>query len=78
MNIDKLIQNYENRINNLIDTNYNTFYIQPIKNKGFTISPDKHGVVFNGDVIAVARDLQELESIINAISFTLQGAIKKW
>ena len=71
MNIDKLIQNYENKINNLIDTKYNTFYIQPIKNKGFAISPDKYGVVFNGDLIAVARDLQELENIVNAIHFML-------
>lgn len=67
MDIDKMIQHYENKINNLLNSDYNYFYVQPYRSKNFAISGDKYGAILNGQQIAVARDLQELENIVNTI-----------
>lgn len=55
-------------INNLIDSNYNFFYIQPLKS-------DKMGVVFNGHQIVRVESLRELEQVVNSLLFILKGGL---
>lgn len=72
MNIDKQIKGLEICINDLLDKNYEYFYIQPIRGTGFVISGDKYAVNLNGEIIAMANNLQELEHITTAIYFVLR------
>lgn len=65
---DEIIQEYENRVNNEIDTAYNTFYIQPYRRA----AGDKYGVIFNGEQIALCETLQALEQVIRAVVFLLR------
>ena len=55
-------------INNLIDSNYNFFYIQPLKS-------DKMVVVFNGHQIVRVESLRELEQVVNSLLFILKGGL---
>ncbi len=72
MNIDEYIKGLENCINDLLDKNYEYFYIQPYRGAGFVISGDKYGVNLNGEIIAIANNLQELEHITTAVCFVLR------
>lgn len=69
---DKLIKDYENEINALINTDYNYFYIHPYRQ----YQPEKYGVIFNGEQIALCKNTDELENIKNVILFLLNGGIK--
>lgn len=68
--IDKIIKDYENKINAVINTDYNIFYIQPY------YLTNKFGVIFNGQQIALCDTLKDLEQVINAMLFLLNGGVK--
>jgi hypothetical protein len=71
---DKLIKDYENSVNNRINTLYDTFYIQPY----YSSTTCKYGAILNGEQIALCEDLRELEQIINTIIYFLdRGGLKK-
>ncbi len=70
---DEIIKDFENRINEKINLDYNYFCIWPYRK----YTPEKHGVIFNGEQLAVCDNLQELENIINTILFFLNGGLKK-
>ena len=72
---DEIIRDFENRVNEKINTLYDVFYIQPYRQG----ARYKYGVNFNGYIIARCRRLEELEEIINTIMFFLEGGItKRW
>mgnify|MGYP006379548383 FL=1 len=71
---DEIIKSYENRVNNKINTLYDTFYIQPY----YSSTPAKYGAIFNGEQIALCEDLRELEQIINTIIYFLdRGGLQR-
>ena len=67
---DIIIKEFENRINNKINTQYNIFYIQPYNNG------TKYGVIFNNNQIALCNSISELEQIIKTMEFLLNRGIK--
>lgn len=70
---NQIIKDFEKRVNDKINTLYNTFYI-----KEYILSiPTGYGVIFNGNQIALCKSLQELEQVINTIIFFLEGGITK-
>ena len=71
--VDKFIADYEKEITAYIDTDYNYFYIQPYRRNNRIV---KHGVIFNGEQIALCESLRELEQIKNTILFLINGGIK--
>lgn len=71
--IDELIQDYEKKVNEKINTLYDVFYIQPYRQ----YKPQKYGVIFNGNQIAVCKDLNSLEQVINTIIFFLDGGLTR-
>jgi hypothetical protein len=70
--IDNIIKKYETEINAAINTDYNYFYIQPYRN----CTPPGYGVIFNGEQIALAKSLSELEQIKNTMLFFLCKGVK--
>lgn len=71
---DKLIKDFENSVNNRINTLYDTFYIQPY----YSSTPAKYGAILNGEQIALCENLRELEQIINTIIYFLdRGGLKR-
>ena len=70
---DEIIKDYEKRVNEKINTLYDVFYIQPYRSS----NPNKYGVIFNGNQIALCESLRELEQVINTIIFFLEGGITK-
>lgn len=67
----EIIKDYENRVNEKINTLYDAFYIEMYDNK-LTL---KYGVIFNGNQIALCESLRELEQVINTIIFFLEGGL---
>jgi hypothetical protein len=65
---DKIIANYEKRVNEKINNLYDVFYIQPY----YYSIPTGYGVIFNGNQIALCKSLQELEQLVNTIIFFLE------
>ena len=71
---DEIIKEFENRVNNKINTLYDTFYIQPY----YSSTPAKYGAILNGEQIALCEGLRELEQIINTIIYFLErGGLKR-
>lgn len=68
---DELIKDFENRVNEKINTLYDVFYIQPYNGGA------KYGVMFNGNQIALCNDIAALENVINTITFFLNGGLKR-
>lgn len=69
---DEIIKDFENRVNQKINTLYDVFYIQPYNNG------KKYGVLFNGELIALCENLRELENIINTIIYFLdRGGLQR-
>ena len=62
---DEIIKEYEKRVNNRINTLYDTFYIMQYKN-------NKYGAILSGEQIALCECLRELEQIINTIIYFLE------
>ena len=72
--IDEMIKDYEKRVNDKIDTLYDTFYIQPY----YSSTPAKYGAIFNGEQIALCVSLRELEQVINTIIYFLdRGGLQR-
>ncbi len=70
---DEIIKDFENKVNNKINTLYDVFYIQPYRRK----NGEKYGCIFNGNQIALCENLNALEQVINTIIFFLDGGITK-
>lgn len=70
----EILKDYEKRVNEKINTLYDTFYIKEYDN-GATFP--KYGVIFNGNQIALCEGLRELEQIINTIIFFLDGGLTR-
>jgi hypothetical protein len=70
---NEIIKDFEDRVNNKINTLYDIFYIQPYRSS----NPNKYGAIFNGNQIALCESLRELEQVINTIIFFLEGGITK-
>lgn len=71
---DKLIKDFENKVNNRINTLYDTFYIQPY----YSSTPVKYGAILNGEQIALCENMHELEQVINTIIYFLdRGGLKR-
>jgi hypothetical protein len=71
---DELIKHYEKKVNEKINTLYDTFYIQPY----YSSTPCKYGAILNGEQIALCEDLRELEQVINVIIYFLErGGLKR-
>jgi hypothetical protein len=70
---DEIIKDFEKRVNEKINTLYNTFYIQPY----YSSIPTGYGVIFNGQQIALCKDLNSLEQNINTILFFLNGGLTR-
>ena len=71
---DEIIKDFEKRVNNKINTLYDTFYIQPY----YSSVPGKYGAILNGEQIALCESLRELEQVINTIIFFLErGGLKR-
>lgn len=70
--IDDIIRKFEDEINAEINTDYNFFYIQPYRSS----TPTGYGVIFNGEQIALAKSLSELEQIKNTMLFFLREGVK--
>ncbi len=69
---DEIIKDFENKVNNKINTLYDVFYIQPYNNG------KKYGAMFNGQQVALCDNLRELEQIINTIIYFLdRGGLKR-
>jgi hypothetical protein len=68
---DEIIKDFENKVNNKINTLYDVFYIIQYKN-------NKYGAIFNGNQIALCEDLISLEQVINTIIYFLErGGFKR-
>lgn len=71
---DTIIKDFENKVNNKINTLYDVFYIQPY----YSSTPAKYGAILNGEQIALCENLRELEQIINTIIYFLdRGGLKR-
>jgi hypothetical protein len=71
---DEIIKDFENKVNNKINTLYDTFYIQPY----YSSTPAKYGVILSGEQIALCEDLNSLEQVINTIIYFLErGGLKR-
>ena len=69
--INEIIKDFENKINAVINTNYNIFYIQPY------YLTNKFGVVFNGQQVALCDTIKDVEQVVNALLFVLEGGVKQ-
>lgn len=63
--MNTIIKDFENKVNNKINTLYDTFYIMQYKN-------NKYGAILNGEQIALCKDLYSLEQVINTIIYFLE------
>ena len=71
---NEIIKGFENKVNNKINTLYDTFYIQQYDIKDRL----KYGVIFNGLQVALCNDLNSLEQVINTIIYFLErGGLKR-
>lgn len=71
---DTIIKDFENKVNNKINTLYDVFYIQPY----YSSTPVKYGVILNGEQIALCENMRELEQVINTIIYFLdRGGLKR-
>ena len=68
---NEIIKEFESKINDRINQDYNSFYIQQYDD-GVRI---RYGVIFNGLQVALCKDFDSLEQVINTIVFFLDGGL---